>query len=126
MQRFTELKVWQRSRLLAARIYEATKQLPVEERYGLSAQLRRASISVLANIAEGSKRRHPKDYAHFLNVAEGSVAEVECLVFLCEDFHIITRATTSGILCEADEVARMLTGLRRRVLSGGEQSKPSS
>jgi len=72
-------------------VYRATKTLPADERFGLTAQLRRAAVSILANIAEGAKRTHRSDYAHFLNIAEASLAELQCLLILCEDLGYMSR-----------------------------------
>ena len=107
--------MWQAPRRLAAGVYRATLRLPRDEQFGLSAQLRRASVSVVANIAEGAKREHRSDYAHFLNIAEGSLAEVQCLLLLCDDFgyRLDPRLELRN---EADRTARMLTALRKSVL----------
>ena len=102
--------------MLARDVYSATTALPPSERFGLSAQLRRAAVSVLANIAEGSKRRFPAEYSRFLNVAEGSVAEVECLLLICEDLAFVDSKRADPILFEADKLARMLAALRSKVL----------
>ena len=77
VQRFTELKVWQRSHQLVLAVYRLSKAFPADERYGLLSQLRRAVLSVPTNIAEGSKRQGRQDYARFLNISEGSLAETE-------------------------------------------------
>jgi len=77
MQRFTELKVWQRSHELTLEVYRVTASFPSTERFGLISQPRRASASVPTNIAEGSKRQSNQEYARFLNIAEGSLAETE-------------------------------------------------
>ncbi len=124
MQRFTELRVWERSHNLALAIYEATGEFPTEERFGLVAQVRRAAVSVAANIAEGSKRQSNRDYGHFLNLAQGSVAEVEELVMLSRDLGLLTRETAGELLERADHIARMLATLRTRVLKAVE-SEPS-
>src|ERR1035437_7903168 len=87
MQRFTELKGWQRSHALVLQVYSLTKTFPPDERYGLTAQLRRAVLSVPTNIAEGSKRQTNADYARFLNIAEGSLAETEYLLMVSRDLH---------------------------------------
>ena len=82
MQRFTDLKVWQRSHALVLAIYRATMSFPADERFGITSQLRRAAVSVPSNIAEGSKRQGRLDYARFLNIAEGSLSETQYLLML--------------------------------------------
>lgn len=77
MQRFTDLKVWQRGHALALEVYRSTETFSADERFGLTAQLRRAALSVPTNTAEGSKRQTRQDCARFLSIAEGSVAETE-------------------------------------------------
>jgi four helix bundle protein len=78
---FTDLRVWQIAhKCVTIRIYSITKDFPKYEIYGLTSQLRRAAISIEANIAEGSRRRSPKDFAHFINISEGSAAEITCLL----------------------------------------------
>ena len=115
MQRFKELKVWQRSHALVLRIYAATKSFPAEERFGITSQLRRAAASVPTNVAEGSKRRSKTDCAHFLNIAEGSLAETEYLVILSRDLQYLESAIADPMLAEVDEIAAMLHVLRARV-----------
>ena len=118
MQRFTELKVWQRSHALVLELYRLTADFPEDERFGLVSQLRRAVASVPTNIAEGSKRQHSRDYARFLNIAEASMAETEYLVILSRDLGFLNVESTKGILAESDEIARMLFALRKKVERG--------
>ena len=115
MQRFTDLKVWQRSHALVLEIYRLTAVFPADERFGLTSQLRRAVASIPANIAEGSKRSYRKDYAGFLNIAEGSTAEVEYLLILARDLGLIDGKRSAPLLGEIDELARMLHALRKKV-----------
>jgi four helix bundle protein len=112
VQRFTELKVWQRSHSLTLDIYRLTAGYPPEERFGLVSQLRRAAVSVGANLAEGAKRRSSADYARVLNIAEGSLAELESLLMLGR---FLDEKHAARLLTEADEIARMLSSLRKRV-----------
>jgi four helix bundle protein len=77
MRSFKDLIVWQHSTKFATQMYAVTKSFPREELYGLTSQLRRASISVASNIAEGSKRGSKKEFAHFIRIAQGSLAELE-------------------------------------------------
>jgi four helix bundle protein len=118
MQRYTDLKVWQRSHDLVLRIYPLTKGLPTDERFGLQSQLRRAAVSVPTNIAEGSKRRRPQDYAHFLNMAEASLAEVDYLLLLAQDLGYLEDEASQSLRAEGDEIAAMLHTLRTRVEQG--------
>jgi four helix bundle protein len=115
MQRFTELKVWQRSHGLVLQVYRLTKSFPPEERYGLTSQIRRATLSVSTNIAEGSKRQTNTEYARFLNIAEGSLAETEYLLMVSRDLGYLNANITSPLLAEADEIAKMLHALRTKV-----------
>jgi len=115
MQRFTDLKVWQRSHSLALRVYRLTKALPGDEKYGLVSQLCRAAVSVPTNIAEGSKREGNQDFARFLNIAEGSLAETEYLIMLSRDLDYLTPTSVAPLLLEIKEVARMLHYLRMKV-----------
>lgn len=115
MQRFTDLKVWQRGHALALEVYRLTSNFPSEERFGLTSQMRRASTSIPTNIAEGSRRRTRKDYAHFLNLAEGSLAELEYLFMLSRDLGYIDTETASRHATEANEISRMVYSLRCKV-----------
>jgi four helix bundle protein len=115
VQKFAELKVWQRSHALVLQVYQLTKKFPPEERYGLTSQLRRSTLSVPTNIAEGSKRLTNAEYARFLNIAEGSLAETEYLLMVSRDLGYLPVALTSPLLTEADEIAKMLHALRTKV-----------
>ncbi len=115
MQHFRELKVWQRSHALVLELYRLTARFPPEERFGLVAQLRRAAASVPTNIAEGAKRQGRQDYARFLNIAEGSLAEAEYLVLLSRDLGYLTPEMVEAPLAEVSQISRMLNALRGRV-----------
>ncbi len=75
---FTDLTVWQKSHQLTMMIYKVSKTFPKEEKYGLISQMRRAAVSVEANIAEGFAKRGMKDKVNFYNIAQGSISEVKC------------------------------------------------
>lgn len=115
MKRFTELKVWQRSHQLALNVYRVTAPFPETERFGLVSQIRRAVISAPANIAEGAKRRSDPDYARFLNIAEGSLAEVEALLRLSRDLDMGDKNVLSSLIGEAEEISKMVYALRKIV-----------
>jgi four helix bundle protein len=115
MQRYRDLEVWKRSHALVLRIYQLTKSFPDEERFGLTSQLRRAAVSVPANIAEGSKRRKSQDYARFLNISEGSLSETDYLLLCSKDLGYLPESALEPIASEIDEVSRMLYRLRLKV-----------
>ena len=115
MQRFTDLKVWQRSHELTLEVYRVTASFPSAERFGLISQLRRAASSIPTNVAEGSKRRSNQEYARFLNIAEGSLAESEYLLMLSRDLGFLSRESSETLLEEITEIARMLHALRGKV-----------
>lgn len=118
MQKFQDLKVWQRSHTLALEVYRLTTPFPKTEQFGLTSQLRRAASSVPTNTAEGSKRRTRQEFARFLNIAEGSLAEVEYLVILSRDLHFLAPADATKTLAEVTEIAKMLNALRVKVERG--------
>jgi four helix bundle protein len=115
MQRFTDIKVWQRAHALALEIYRISANFPQEERFGVTSQLRRAITSVPTNIAEGSRRQGQQEYSRFLNVAQGSAAEAEYLLILSRDLGYLSPSESNRLIADLDEVARMLHGLRSKV-----------
>jgi four helix bundle protein len=115
VQRFTDLKVWQRSHALVLAIYAATKTFPADERFGLTSQLRRAATSVPSNIAEGSRRRSKADFAHFLNIAEGSLGETEYLIIASRDLRYLTDQAAAALLSEIEQIGAMLYALHAKV-----------
>ena len=116
MQGFRRLRVWKRSHALLLRLYAETRRFPSDERYGLTAQIRRGAVSVGANIAEGSRRQSPIDYARFLNLSQGSLAELECLILAARDLGYLTASVAEALLFEGDEISKMLTRFRMAVL----------
>ena len=104
-QKFQELVVWQKSHELTLTVYRLTAQLPKHELYGLTSQMRRASVSVPANIAEAFKRRGKPDKARMLNIAEGSLSELQDYFILAVDLGYIQKNQQPPML---DEVARLL------------------
>jgi four helix bundle protein len=115
MQCFTDIKCWQKSHELVLLVYRLTCGFPLTEKFGLTSQLRRAMLSVPTNIAEGSKRVGHKEYSRFLNISEGSLAEVEYLMMVARDLSYVTQPQAKAILTKATELAVMLHSLRSRV-----------
>jgi four helix bundle protein len=90
MHNFKELKVWKESMELARKIYKVTKLFPNEEKFGMTSQLRRCSVSIPSNIAEGCGRNSNKEFGHFLNISIGSSYELETQILLATDFEYLT------------------------------------
>jgi four helix bundle protein len=115
LQSYRDLKVWQKGMLLTERVYRLCRNLPAEERYGLSQQLKRAAVSIPANIAEGYGRRTLGDYLRFVSIANGSLKEVETLLLLAARLGLVPVSEISEVLSATDELGRMLTVLIRRL-----------
>jgi four helix bundle protein len=114
MRSFRDLLVWQRAHQLALSIYKMSSHFPSEERYGLTSQLRRAALSIPNNLAEGSKRKNPSDFAHFINIAEGSCAEVDYLLLFVKDMEYVSKEIIEPYTKEVAEIGRMLHSLRSK------------
>ena len=104
---------------LASAVYRATESLPKHEMYGLTGQMRRAAVSVAANIAEGNGRQHRRDYANFVSNSNGSLRELETTILLAEE--IYGMAGAGDLLQTADRVGQMLTRLRQSLLRPSDQ-----
>ena len=113
LKNFKELKVWQKSYQLCLDVYKVTKGFPKEEKYGLTSQIRRASVSIPSNIAEGYGRKTTPDYVRSLYVAYGSICELETQIMLCGDLTYIEEENLRGIQNDIREVERMLKALIR-------------
>ena len=108
---FRDLKVWQRSMDLVERIYEITAAFPKDERFGLTAQIRRAAVSVPSNIGEGSRRKKRKAFLHHLDVALGSQAEVEVQLEVAQRLRFLRIGDYEQTQIAVEEIGRMLNGL---------------
>ena len=108
---YQDLIAWQKSMDLAYEVFILTKQFPKEELYGLTSQLRRAGVSVPSNIAEGQGRRNDREFAHFLDIAHGSICELETQVMLAQRFEYIGAEHATPVLAVAAEVGRLVSGL---------------
>ncbi|MEY4930954.1 MAG: hypothetical protein RI909_1678 [Bacteroidota bacterium] len=111
MHNFKELKVWQLSRNLVREIYEVTSDFPSSEKYGLVSQIKRCTVSVHTNIAEGSGRNTDKDFAHFLNISLGSAYELETLLILSFDVNLINEDQLDKFSLRISEIQKMTFGL---------------
>lgn len=120
MFRFEKLDVWHLAVDFADAVYGVTRDFPSEERFGLTSQMRRAAVSVSSNIAEGSGRVSDKDFAHFVEIAYGSVMEVVSQSKIALRQHFLTVESETDITRRAEQLARMLSGLRTKLLEGQE------
>jgi four helix bundle protein len=115
-QSFENLKVWQEAIELAFEIYAATKYFPKEEQFGITSQLRRAATSVSANIAEGSSRKSKKDYAHFVDIAIGSLYEVDNFVILSHKLSYLSKKSFDALREKIIHLGIQLGGFRKYLL----------
>lgn len=128
MSNFRSLNVWQRAYVFGLELYEVTQAFPTSERFGLVSQLRRAGVSVASNIAEGSRRHGNGHLIYFLNIARGSVGEIECQLQFARDLGYMEPGKWRKLDCEAQEISRMLLRLMNylRSVEPGGRSKRST
>lgn len=108
MHNFKELEIWKRSRLFCSEIYDITAQFPESEKFGLTNQLRRASVSVPSNIAEGSSRNSNKEFGRFLEIAIGSCYEIETQLLISSDLKFISPNSIEKLFTELNEIIKMI------------------
>jgi len=113
VESYQELIVWQKAMDLVVLVYAATRAFPREETFALTSQLRRACVSVPSNIAEGQGRHSPKEFVRFLEIAHGSLQEVETQVMIAGRLHYLDDGRQQDLLSHCAEVARLLNGLCR-------------
>jgi four helix bundle protein len=111
LKNYKDLKVWQKAYQLCLEIYKNTKKFPVEERYGLTSQIRRAVISIPSNIAEGYGRRTTKEYIQSLYIAYGSICELETQILLAGDLGYIKEDVLKKLQINIGDIERMLKAL---------------
>ena len=115
MQTFKELFVWQKSISLVKEVYLATGHMPKDERFGLVSQMKRSSVSIPSNIAEGYKRRTRGEYIHFLGIADASAAELETQIIISSElYNEVDFDRSTALLCE---VQRMLFVMIRKLVN---------
>jgi len=112
-QTFRDLVVWQKSHALVLEVYKLTRRLPKEELFGLVSQMRRAAVSIPANIAEGFKRRGKPDKARHMNIAQGSLEELQYFFILCADLSYLPASPVDD---RANEVGRLLNSYTRSIM----------
>ena len=122
MFRFEKLDVWQKAIEFADSVYDASREFPSDERFGLTSQTRRAAVSISSNIAEGSGRFSDKDFAHFVEIAYGSLMEVTSQTQVAVNQSFLRPQTRDELYQRAEELARMLSGLRSSLLQNNSSS----
>jgi four helix bundle protein len=113
IQSFKDLLVWQKAIALSVLCYELTKEFPKDEMYGMTAQIRRASVSIPANIAEGHGREQTRSFIQFLRVAQGSLKELETHLVVAEQVQLVRAEALLQANAMTDEIGRMLRALIR-------------
>lgn len=124
MKSYRELNAWQKSYALALAVYQASRAFPRAEVFGLTSQLRRASISIPANIAEGYCRRSRADYLRFLSIAQGSAGELDTLLSLAHDLSYLDGGTLGQLSVSLADVGKLLTGLTKSLRTPTLDPKP--
>ncbi|MBI5192439.1 MAG: four helix bundle protein [Nitrospirae bacterium] len=108
---YKDMIVWQKAMDLVELVYQATKQFPKEEQYGLTNQIRRAAVSVPSNIAEGQARQSTAEFKNFLSISRGSLAEVETQILLAQRLTYLSQQTVEEVLALQEEVNKMINSL---------------
>jgi four helix bundle protein len=115
MRPHENLDVWKKSIDFVVAIYKATGNFPKEEKFGLTSQLRRAAVSIPANIAEGAGRRTDREFGRFLSNSQGSASEVDTELLIANRLNFLINDDFSALRSSLDEIGRMLTGLSQHV-----------
>ena len=115
MSHFKKILVWQKSISLVTKIYKATRTFPKEEMFGLTSQIRRSSVSIPSNIAEGSGRESSKDFLRFLYISMGSIFEMQTQLEIAKNIIYIKEEEFNNLYEDSREIERMLASLIRKL-----------
>jgi four helix bundle protein len=110
------LDAWKEAMALVKQVYELTGKFPSSEAFGLTGQMRRAAVSIPSNLAEGAARAGAKEFGQFLNIAKGSLSELETQTLIAKDLGYA--GSVEELLNQAEKVSRLLAGLHKKVLAG--------
>jgi four helix bundle protein len=113
MHKFEKLKIWQKAMDLVVDVYTATEKFPIDERFGLTSQMRRCSVSILSNIAEGSGRNSNPQFNQFLGIANGSTSELITQTFLSERLGLLSTETMRTLVDQCIQISNMNYGLQK-------------
>lgn len=111
MKTHKDLDVWKLSIEFVTEIYNLTKDFPKEEQFGLTNQIRRASVSIPSNIAEGGGRRSDKEFLQFLYISMGSIQEIDTQLLISLNLNYLTKSEYEILLTKLDQISKMISGL---------------
>ncbi len=117
MHNLKELLVWNKAMALTIEVYEAVSNFPIDERFGLTSQIKRSAVSVPSNIAEGAGRNNIKEFIHFLGISNGSSFELQTQIILANKLNLMSIEVSNSILNKIDEVQKMTYGLIKNLKS---------
>jgi four helix bundle protein len=115
MRPHQKLELWKKAVDFVVKIYKVTESFPKDERFGLTSQLRRASVSIVANVAEGAGRRSTKEFRQFLSHSQGSASEVDTELIISARLGYLSEADLESLLRDLNEIGSMITGLSRKL-----------
>lgn len=115
MHNFKNLDAWKEGMGLSKIIYLITKDFPGDEKFGLISQMRRASVSIISNIAEGSAKSSSKEFSHFLSIAQGSAFELESQILLSIELGHISLDSTSELILKINKIQKIIYGLKKSI-----------
>ena len=115
MRKYWDYDVWKKAHQLTLVVYHVTRAFPADERFGLTAQMRRAMVSVESNLAEGSGRTSEKDFSRFLDIAIGSASEVECQARIARDLGYVTEEAYRRVTHSLSTMRRDLVAFRNHI-----------
>lgn len=110
---YSDLIAWQKAVDLVCQIYQATRDYPADERFGLTSQMRRAAVSIPANIAEGQGRASVNEFVHFLSIAHGSLRELETHIIISHRLAFLSAEEKTNPLAATVEIGKLISGLAR-------------
>jgi four helix bundle protein len=122
-KKFEDIEAWKKSRILTKEIYNVTKQRVFYKDIGLREQIRRASVSIMANIAEGFERSGNKEFIQFLSISKGSSAEVRSHLYVALDQEYITQEIFNNLYQMSDEICKMINGLVSYLKSSSKKGR---
>ena len=113
---FRDLIIWQRGINLVKDVYEETRNFPKEELYGITTQIRRSAISIPSNISEGHIRQHRAEFRQFLNIALGSLAELETQIIIARELNYLSIEKSENLIDQMSSLGKMMRGLMKKLI----------